>query len=638
MIVATAGHVDHGKTSLIKRLTGVDTDRLAEEKARGMTIDLGFAYTPLASGKVLGFVDVPGHERFVTNMLAGVGAIDHVLLVVAADDGPMPQTEEHLGILDLLGIPAGVIVITKTDRVSPERLAETRALVAARVRGTFLQDAEVFCVSNITGAGVDALRDHLHALAEAAQRTRSRGTFRLAVDRRFTIDGAGLVVTGSVLSGAVAIGDQLVLSPAGLPVRVRGLHAQNRPAKLGGVGERLALNLTGMDLKKGAVSRGDWIVGREAHNPSIRLDARIRVLAGEDRPLRHRQPVHLHIGAADVTGRVAVLQGRAIEPGAEALVQIVLDRPVIAAHGDRFVLRDQSAQRTLAGGVVIEPFGAERGRSRPERIALLQALDGHGAGAALTQALAVTEGGIDAAWFAAALNLTPAEADALWARADLVRVGGGAETFVVTRAQWDALKRQAADAVAAWHEARPDSPAATSSDVRRSLGRWMRPQILSAALASLVEDRELRREGQGYARPDHRVARPAERDALERRILPLLDTPGAPPNANEIADKLGLAPRQVRGCLVAAARRGAVRQISETRFFLPQAVAQLARAAEALSAARPGGWFRVTDFRDHTGIGRNPGIELLEYFDHRGFTLRVEHDRRTVGSAAAFDV
>ena len=278
MIVGTAGHIDHGKTSLVKALTGIDTDRLKEEKARGITVDLGFAYLPDGDGEVIGFVDVPGHERLVRNMLAGATGIDHVLLVVAADDGPMPQTREHLAILDLLGLSEGAIVLTKCDLVSPERLAQAGAEVSALVKGTGLEGAPIFPVSNLTRQGLPELEAHLRAARLRHADAPDEGGFRLAVDRCFSLPGIGTIVTGTAVAGQVAVGDRLVVSPRRLPVRVRSLHAQNRDAEHGTAGQRLALNLTAPGLEKSDISRGDWLVAEPVHASTRRIDARLHLL------------------------------------------------------------------------------------------------------------------------------------------------------------------------------------------------------------------------------------------------------------------------------------------------------------------------------------------------------------------------
>jgi len=285
MIIGTAGHIDHGKTTLVKALTGVDGDRLKEEKARGMTIDLGFAYLPTEAGPVLGFIDVPGHERFVHTMLAGAGGIDFALLVVAADDGIKPQTLEHLAILDLLGIKRGLVALTKTDIVPPDRLAVVTSAIRAAVAGTALGGADILPVSAVTGEGVDELRARLTAEAALTVDRAHEARFRLAIDRVFTLSGVGVVVTGTVLSGSVHVGDWELISPSGLSARVRSLHTQNKPAEIGQAGDRCALNLVGQGISKEAIRRGDMVVDPELHAPTDRIDARLRLLPNAAKPI-----------------------------------------------------------------------------------------------------------------------------------------------------------------------------------------------------------------------------------------------------------------------------------------------------------------------------------------------------------------
>ncbi|HYM31445.1 MAG TPA: selenocysteine-specific translation elongation factor, partial [Candidatus Cybelea sp.] len=371
MIVATAGHVDHGKTSLVRSLTGVDTDRLAEEKRRGMSIELGFAYADFAGARI-GFVDVPGHERFVRNMLAGVAAIDFALLVIAADDGPMPQTREHVAILDLLGVKRGAVALTKIDRVAETRIAEVRGQIAGLLAPTGLANAPVFPVVATDETSIGALRQHLGIAENAADIKPADGYFRLAVDRAFVLPGIGLIATGAVFAGEARVGDRLTVSPLGKSVRLRSIRTQDRPSEIARAGDRAALNIAG-DVERAELQRGDWIVAPEVHAPADRIDVRLHVLPGEARALAHWTPVHVHLGAADVTGRVAVLEGRSIAPGTQGLAQLVLDQPAGALTHDRFVLRDQSALRTIAGGMVLDPFAPARGRSKPHRLAALAA-------------------------------------------------------------------------------------------------------------------------------------------------------------------------------------------------------------------------------------------------------------------------
>ena len=373
MIIGTAGHIDHGKTALVKALTGIDADRLPEEKRRGITIDLGYAYTD-----AFGFVDVPGHERFVHTMLAGASGVDAALLVVALNDGVMPQTREHVQILQLLGIDRGVVALTKSD-LAPARDAEVAAQVNALLQKTALASAPLLPVSVVTGAGIEALRS---ALLSLGPRQRDAELYpRLAVDRAFTLTGAGLVVTGTLVSGRIRVDDRLMLSPPGIELRVRGLHAQNRPAEQAVAGQRAALNVTGPRLSKDVVNRGDWVLHPAVHAPTARFDVRVTLLAEELRGLRADAAVHLHLGAAHVTARVAALDGGRIEPGSTVLARLTLDRPIGALARDRLVLRDAMATCTIGGGVVIDPFPPRRGRRAPERLPAT-----HGVGLSLIRA------------------------------------------------------------------------------------------------------------------------------------------------------------------------------------------------------------------------------------------------------------
>ena len=457
MIVATAGHIDHGKTLLVKALTGVDTDRLPEEKQRGLTIDLGFAYLPIDDGPTIGFVDVPGHERFIRNMLAGVSGIDLALLIVAADDGPMPQTEEHLAILDLLNVRHGAIAITKIDRVNEQRIAEVSDDIRVLVAGKCLADATMFPVSALKGSGVAELRQFLESAAREIPSRTTAGGFRLAIDRSFILKGAGLVVTGTVFAGETHPGNRLIVMPGGHEVRVRGMHAQNHESDTGAAGQRCALNLTGRGVGRDSVSRGNWLVSPVLNAPTRRLDAQLRVLSSESRPLRHWTPVHVHAGAAALTGRVALLEDRMIQPGETGLVQMVLESPASVVFGDRFVIRDQSARRTIGGGRVIDPFAPGRGRRTPERLRLLEAMDRQDPVAALQAMCEVASGGVDLDRFAITRNLTPEQVASAADGANLVIANtSGAETALASDS-WDRLRGRIVDAIVQHHASAADS-------------------------------------------------------------------------------------------------------------------------------------------------------------------------------------
>ena len=455
MIIGTAGHVDHGKTVLVRALTGIDTDRLQEEKARGISIDLGFAYLPTPEGRILGFIDVPGHERFVRNMLAGATGIDFVLLVVAADDGVMPQTIEHLAITDLLGIERGLVALTKIDLVSPERIAETTIEVMNALSATTISTAEVIPVSSVTGFGIDRLSDKVFRAAHFFGSRAATGRFRLAVDRSFTLAGIGTVVTGTIISGHVAVGDRVLVSPSGHEAYVRSIHTQNQPAEIGLAGDRCALNLAGRDIHKDAITRGDMVLDPTLHAPADRIDASLRILPTEPKELGQWTPVRLHHAAADVAARVVPLAGETIRAGTQTIVQLVLERPIAAAVGDRFIVRDTSGQRTLGGGRFLDLRAPARKRRGPERVAQLDAYAIADPKGALCRLLRLPPGYVDLSAFARDRALTDSEIERIVAQEGALRVAhrGGAAAFAPET--WLQLKVNLRAALEKFHAQNP---------------------------------------------------------------------------------------------------------------------------------------------------------------------------------------
>jgi selenocysteine-specific elongation factor len=635
VIVATAGHIDHGKTVLVKALTGVDTDRLPEEKRRGVSIDLGFAYASLGGDAPIGFVDVPGHERFVRNMLAGVTGIDFALLVVAADDGPMPQTIEHLAILDLLGLRTGAVALTKIDRVEPDRIEEVHAEIENLLADTGLAGAPVFPLSGLTGDGIPALREHLTEAGRALEQRRARGRFRLAIDRSFTLPGAGLVVTGTVFSGAVRVGDRLTLSPSGKQVRVRSIHAQNREAESGHAGERCALNIAGPDLDRETVHRGDWVLASALHAPTDRIDVRLRTLKSEPRALRHWTPVHIHLGAADVTGRVAMLDGWSIAPGAAGRVQLVLDRPVGALHGDRLIVRDQSAQRTIGGGAVIDPFSPRRGRRSPERLAWLDAMDTERPEDALAALLAQSAAGVALDRFALAWNLGSEEFDAVTGAVEMIRVGRPETPVGLSPEHWAAVGDRVVTSLEDWHRRWPDQSGPAEERLRRVTPGRISAEVFNAAVVTLIRDKRVARDGSSLCLPGHRAAFAAQDAALWKRIQPLLEVDDLrPPRVRELAEELGVELRPLERLLNHATRMGMLYRVADNRYYLPDTVRQLAREAEKLASQTTEHQFDARAYRDATGIGRNVAIQVLEFFDRQGLTRRIG-DQRQIAKPAA---
>ncbi len=617
MIVGTAGHIDHGKTSLVRALTGVDTDRLAEEKRRGITIDLGFAYVPLPGGATLGFVDVPGHERLVHTMIAGAASIDFCLLVVAADDGVMPQTREHVQVLDLLGLRHGLVAITKADLVDAARLAEVQRQVAALLAPTPLAGAECLAVSSTTGAGIPALRSALEAAALAHQPSAAPGLPRFAVDRSFSLPGAGTIVTGSLLAGTLRVGDAVLVQPQGRPARIRGLRAENVAVEHANPGQRCALNLAG--VAKDEIGRGDWVVAPALTALTTRLDVELRLLPSERTPLRAWAPVLLHHGAAQLNARVVLLSAEALAPGETGLAQLVLDQPRPFWRGDRLVLRDVSAQRTLAGGRVLDPRAPERRRRTPARLAMLRAL-------AQPEPLP--------AMLALPPYLLPAAALAQdWGLAELP--GPRAGDFLAAPAALATLRAEAEAALAAHHTRQPAAPGPAPETLRLALPTRLPRDAFAALAETLVQQGGLAREAGFLRLPTHQPGLGGEDAKLWARIQPALaEHPFRPPVLNDLARTLRLDPPVLRRAAKRLAAAGRLLEVAPDLFFPREAVPEMASRAAALSAAHPAG-FSAAQFRDACGNGRTQAILVLEYFDRRGLTLRRGDLRRVVKDPAA---
>lgn len=619
MLIGTAGHIDHGKTSLIRRLTGRNTDRLPEEQKRGISIELGYAYVPVderPDADVLGFIDVPGHEKFVHTMLAGATGIDLALLVVAADDGAMPQTDEHLDILRLLGVDAGAVVLTKIDAVSPERVAELSAELPARL-GEPAAHWPLFSVSNLSGDGVAALDQWLHAQAAAQAARADGGEFRLAVDRVFTLGGVGTVVTGTVHSGRVRVGDEVLVQPRGLRARVRSLHAQDRPAEEGRAGQRCALNLAG--LSKDDVDRGDWVQAPPLANLSTRFDATFTLSAREAKALAQWTNVHLHHGTRDVLARVAVLDADAIAPGVSRLVSITADTPLAACRGDRYVLRDASARRTLGGGLLLDIAPPARGKRRPERLALLAALRDRPGVAALPDWLAAEP--VPVKRLASHWNLRTDEALAALRTAD-ARIAAG-DAFAPTR--WHRLRERTLAAVATIHEREPEMPGLEQNRLRRIVAPALSAEVIADLIDELLAEALLVRRGAFLALPTHKAELAREERVRWERIKPLLmEARYDPPRVRDLAKTTGIPETEVRALLKRVARVGEVTLVALDHFFLTDAVAQMADFVATLNTEQ--GTVRAADFRDRIGTGRKVAIQVLEFFDRVGYTRRLRDD------------
>ena len=630
MIVGLAGHIDHGKTALVKALTGVVGDRLKDEKTRGITIDLGFAYMPTRSGRPIGFIDVPGHERFVHTMLAGAGGVDFALLTIAVDDGVMPQTLEHLAILDLLGIDRGAVVLTKADLASPESIESLARQAKAMIAATTLARAEVLTVSALTGAGVEALRAHLERAAVAVRDGTAGKRFRLAVDRVFTLSGVGVVATGTVLSGSVNLGDRIQLSPSGLLARVRSLHAQNRPAEAAHAGERCALNLSGPGITKDAIQRGDVALDPELHAATDRVDARIQVLPTEKKPIGQWFPVRLHHAAAEAGARIVLFDDKPIAPGEEANVQLVLDRPIAAASHDRFVVRDVSAQRTLGGGLFLDLHAKARGRRTPERNEQRAALELADPSASFAALLETPPFAFDLAALARDRALSAERRDQLVSELGLVILETGDSKIALTRERWALFASTMLEWIGAYHAENPDLQGLGREQLRVTSQPKLPKPAFDVALRKLANSSRLVLDGAFVRLPSHEVQLAPEDKVAWEMVAPLLGGPQRfrPPRVRDLAAATGQAEKDLRRVLKRVGRMGWADEVAHDHFFLRSTVSEMTAIIADLSAVAKGGSFSAAQFRDQVDNGRKVAIQILDFFDRHGLTLRKGDERR----------
>lgn len=629
MIIGTAGHIDHGKTALVRALTGVETDRLKEEKKRGISIDLGFAYMAAGDGVVLSFVDVPGHEKFIRNMLAGATGIDFVLLVVAANDGIMPQTIEHLAIVDLLGIERGIVALSKVDLVSSDRCEQVAMNIREQLNNTCLAGAEIHPVSAATGQGIGELREKLVAASRLLAARAADGRFRLAVDRCFTLPGAGTVVTGTVVSGLIETGAQVRVSPCGLSARVRSIHAQNRPAKRGRAGERCALNLAGEGIIKSAIRRGDVVLDLDLHAPTDRMDAQFRVLASEAKAVAHWMPVRLYHAADEIEARVVPLEQEKIYPGDAAHIQLVLSRPTAAAVGDRYVLRDTSGSRTIGGGRFLDLRPPTRRRRTPERIAQLHALGHEETIRTLAELLQRSPYYVNLNEFARDRALSPNAVDKLVEQLGAPRVNGSA-AYVFSEESWSDRRQNLLTMLDAFHAANPDKPGIDVPRLRLLLGRKLPVDVLSAWLNDFARKGEVAFESGSVRLLTHRVRLAAQDEEIWSKIAPLMADADRfrPPKARDIAALLKLPETGVRRVLKSLSRQGEVVEIAPDHFFLRNSVSEMTEIILELSSQGANGEFSAAEFRDRLNTGRKVAIQVLEFLDRHGVTLRRGDARR----------
>ncbi len=632
VIVGTAGHIDHGKTTLVRALTGVDADRLPEEKRRGITIDLGFAELDLGDVRV-GFVDVPGHERFVKNMLAGAHGLDLVALVIAADEGVMPQTREHFDICRLLGVSSGLVVLTKTDAVDEELLELVRLEASELVAGSFLEGAPVAAVSARTGQGIDELKSALREAALAAPARSSDAVARLPIDRSFTMRGFGAVATGTLVAGEISEGDELELLPGGERVRVRGLQVHGAQDRTAGAGQRTAVNLGGVDAA--GVERGMVLAPVGRLTPTQILDAWVDVLADAPRPLRTRPRVRVHHGPAEVLARVAALEESGeIAPGSKGLVQLRLESPVVALPGDRFIVRTYSPQRTFAGGVVVDAHAQKhRGRERAPVRARLAALEGADRAAHLTFFVeSAGERGLSRASAAARTGWR----DDVLAAATAEGVSRGAlneaEGVLVGSEVFRTLVGAAVEEVEAHHRREPLSRGLARETLRERVFTHAAPELFRAALKAAESEGMLVAERELVRAAGHSLDLSPEDAALRDRLEAVYrDAALEAPTLEEAFARAGGASAKrehLRKLLQLLLDAGALVRVKEDLLFHREALERLTAALRDYAATRaPDRLIDVAAFKELSGVSRKYAIPLLEYFDRERVTRRAGSKR-----------
>ena len=612
-VIGTAGHVDHGKSTLIHALSGIDPDRLREEQERGMTIDLGFAWLTLPGGADIGIVDVPGHQDFIRNMLAGVGGIDAVVLVIAADEGVMPQTREHLAILELLGIDRGVVALTKRDLVDDEWAALVRDEVRRALAGTPLADAPLVEVSATAKRGLDQLLASLESVLGAAPARRDVSRPRLPIDRAFTMTGFGTVVTGTLADGTLRVGDEIEIAPACLRGRVRGLQTHRRPIEIARPGSRVAVNLSG--IERDLVARGMVLVRPGTLAPTSVIGARLSLLRDVSGPLEHGDTVRVHIGTAEAIARVSVLEGHVIAPGSSGWAQLRLATPLAVAVGDRLVVRRPSPSETLGGGSVADVSG-ERTRTRADAVSALERRSAPSPEDRLLASFDVprppAEAGERSGLDAGARDTAYAS---LIADGRAVALADAA----VSRDSFEALATRVERTLAMTHRRSPLRAGASREEVRSALD--LSPKRYAALITRLVADGRIADRGSALALPSHRpTLSPAQEAAWAKARAALGRDPLLPPSPATLQQEFGVDLE----LLMALAERGDVVRVSAESVFLPDAVQRFGAAIIVALAIGP---ITVAKARDLTGSSRKHVVPLLQFLDDHGVTRRVGDDR-----------
>jgi selenocysteine-specific elongation factor len=628
VVLGTAGHIDHGKTTLIKALTGVDCDRLKEEKERGITIELGFTSLTLPGGQEISIVDVPGHEKFVRHMVAGATGIDLVALVIAADEGIMPQTREHLDICRLLRVKKGLVALTKIDLVERDWLDLVKEEIGEFVKGTFLEGAEILPVSSLTGEGIPSLLGEIDRLAREVEERSPEGLLRLPIDRVFTMKGFGTVVTGTIISGKVSVGDTLEVLPKGLEAKVRGIQAHGRPVESATAGLRTGINLQG--LEKAVIDRGDVLAHFHSLKPTTLVDGVFQLLPGVPKPLKNRARLRLHVGTVEALGRVILLDREEVQGGEEAYLQIRVEAPIVALPGDRFVLRSYSPVFTIGGGEILDAFPPRRKRLASETREELTILERGSSEEKL--ALRLYKAGPAGLSFAEMLmrsNLSPSKlkpvVGSLTSGGRILLYDPERQRYIHSGVAAD-LKRFVAEFLEEFHRQNPLQPGAVKEELKSKLPPQVDLRLFNYLLSALISEKKIVAEKETLRLASHKISLKEEERELHRKMTALYRRGGLqPPTVKEVAAELQVSENELKPVLQLLTKEGALIKVKEDLYFSRAALEDLEQRTVAFLQQNKE--LTPVQFKEISQVSRKFAIPLLEYFDGKKLTMRVGDKR-----------
>lgn len=628
IVLGTAGHVDHGKTSLIKALTGIDTDRLKEEKERGITIDLGFASLTLPDGQTLGVVDVPGHERFIKNMVSGAAGIDLVVLVVAADEGVMPQTKEHLHICSLLGLKNGLVALTKKDLVDEDWQDLVTEDIRTFLKGTFLEASPIVPVSASTGAGLQDLLDAVHQVASGIEKKGDTGLFRLPIDRVFSMKGFGTVVTGTIVSGSVQTGEDVTVLPHRINSRIRGMQVHSQSVNLAESGQRTAINLQG--IEKATIARGDVLARPGTLEATRRLDVYFDYLSTNEKKLKHRALVRFHAGAGEVMARINFLDRDDIAPGDKAFAQLFLAVPAVVMAGDRFVIRSYSPVTTIGGGAVVDPLTRKHKRYSKQIIHELEQLQhGDDLERIATMIERCSFSGIDLHELVIRTGFPQGHVkkrlETLFSQKQAILLDREETRVISSKAHQDTQEKLISE-IRTFHKKFPLQEGMSREELRTKVGSFVSPRLFHAVMRDLEKNGRLIVDRENLRLPDHSVHLRGEMEDLRQAIADLYRNAGlAPPSIREVTEKFAAQKSRVGSVLNVMLKEGSLVKINEDLYFDQAALARLREDYKNLLMKE--GKASPVSFKALTGLSRKFIIPLLEYFDMTKLTVRSGEHR-----------